>query len=144
MFLMQAFFFSSPVFVKSPFLMVPTETITQWLQLFLSQNEVCNNSILKHVPFLQTQSVFSYLYLHVYIFRGFPDMTTLKILHLCNMPELREIGEHSLSGLENLEELYINDNIGLTSLSHATLIRANVENPIWPRIKKVIPSIFTG
>lgn len=56
---------------------------------------------------------------------------------MCNMPVLEEIGQHSMSGLENLEELYISENIALSTIHYGTLVRLDVENPVWPRIKKV-------
>lgn len=53
------------------------------------------------------------------------------------MPVLEEIGQHSMSGLENLEELYISDNIALSSIHYGTLVRLDVDNPVWPRVKKL-------
>lgn len=53
------------------------------------------------------------------------------------MAELEEIGNGSLSGLENLNELYLTNNVKLRSIHEDALSRLDVENQRWPPINKV-------
>jgi len=70
---------------------------------------------------------------------GFPNITTLKSLHMRNMNELHNISEGALSKLENLEELYLYDNSKLCHLDTSALTakRNGAEYETWPPIKKL-------
>jgi len=63
----------------------------------------------------------------------------VKVLHLCHVRNLEYIGKEALSGLTNLEELHISDNIRLTALDHFALAKVNERNggSIWPQLKTV-------
>lgn len=65
----------------------------------------------------------------------------MKVLHLCHVRNLEHIGEEALSGLTNLEELHISDNIRLTALDHFALAkedkRIGGSTRIWPKLKTV-------
>lgn len=67
----------------------------------------------------------------------FKDIPTVKVLHLCHVRNLEYIGKEALSGLTNLEELHISDNIRLTALDHFALAKVNERNggSIWPQLK---------
>ncbi|XP_018320781.1 leucine-rich repeat neuronal protein 3-like [Agrilus planipennis] len=66
----------------------------------------------------------------------FPRIDTLKVLHICNMPQLQKIEEKALSNLVNLEELHICNNPALDYIDPNVLSRKDVENEIWPQIRK--------
>lgn len=68
---------------------------------------------------------------------GFPELRSLKELHLCNMPELEIIDKGSLSGLMNLKELYVFNNMKLRSIHTDALASKDEKNEIWPPITKV-------
>lgn len=55
------------------------------------------------------------------------------------MPKLRYVGAESLSGLRNLEELYLSDNIDLEDINTKALtwVEDGAENEIWVPIRKV-------
>lgn len=55
------------------------------------------------------------------------------------MPKLRYVGNGSLSGLHNLEELHMANNIELMEIHESALSRREngEENEIWPPLKKV-------
>lgn len=67
----------------------------------------------------------------------FPTITTLKVLHMCDMIELENIEAKSMNGLENLEELHICNNIRLAKIDPGALTRIDVETEIWPPLKKI-------
>lgn len=60
------------------------------------------------------------------------------------MPQLAYIGNGSLSGLHNLEELHIANNIELTEIHNSALSRREngEENEVWPPLKKVTNSTY--
>ncbi|KAJ8971417.1 hypothetical protein NQ317_018152 [Molorchus minor] len=70
---------------------------------------------------------------------GFPEMPTVKVLHLCRNQKLTYVKKHSLSGLLNLEELYLCDNIDLVEIDPLALamVRNHSGGTIWPPIKKL-------
>lgn len=70
---------------------------------------------------------------------GFPEMPTVKVLHLCRNQHLSHVMKHSLSGLVNLEELHMSDNIALSHIDPLAmaLIRNHTGGAIWPPIKKL-------
>lgn len=77
---------------------------------------------------------------------GFPKISTLKVLHLCQNEFLSILGKRSLSGLSNLEELRICDNIALTEIDSMALafpISDNGAN-VWPNVKKVSYIVFSN
>lgn len=66
-------------------------------------------------------------------------MTTLTTLHLCHMSKLESIGKGSLSGLQQLKELHVGDNVNLKEMDPGALTRREegAENEIWPPIGKL-------
>lgn len=71
------------------------------------------------------------------IFSGFPAISTLKVLHMCDMLELQLIGDKSMNGLPNLEEVHICNNNLLEEIDPGAFTREEFETEIWPPIKKV-------
>jgi hypothetical protein len=65
---------------------------------------------------------------------GFPNVTTLKILHMCNMSRLLEIGAGSLSELINLEQLYLSDNEELTVIHKDAFLKVDGYQESWPPV----------
>lgn len=70
-------------------------------------------------------------------FSGFPNISTLIQLHICDMPLLERIGSMSLGKLEGLKELHICNNIKLKQLHESALVREDEENWVWPVLEKV-------
>ncbi|KAL3270508.1 hypothetical protein HHI36_021048 [Cryptolaemus montrouzieri] len=71
---------------------------------------------------------------------GFPEIPTLRVLHLCQMPELTEIGAGSLANLTKLEELYVAGNPKLARIDDGALAstdRTGGTYEVWPSIKKL-------
>ncbi|CAH1380376.1 unnamed protein product [Tenebrio molitor] len=70
---------------------------------------------------------------------GFPHISTMKVLHMNNMPKLVNISKGSMSKLWNLEELYCFDNIELVHIDKAALSsrRDDAEYETWPPLKKL-------
>ncbi|KAB0791581.1 hypothetical protein PPYR_03381 [Photinus pyralis] len=68
---------------------------------------------------------------------AFPNISTLKVLHLCYNIELESIGARALSNLEHLVELHICNNIKLSHIDPAALSRVEVETELWPPLKKL-------
>ncbi|KAF2888270.1 hypothetical protein ILUMI_17902 [Ignelater luminosus] len=68
---------------------------------------------------------------------GFPSISTLKVLHMCNMLELQLIGEKSMNGLTSLEEVHICNNNLLQEIDAGAFTREEFETEIWPPIKKL-------
>ncbi|CAG9861117.1 unnamed protein product [Phyllotreta striolata] len=70
---------------------------------------------------------------------GFPDLPSLKVLHLCRNEHLHHIDKYALSGLTNLSDLRICDNIDLSSIHELALPKpSNVSGgAVWPPIKKL-------
>jgi hypothetical protein len=64
-------------------------------------------------------------------------MTTLKILHMCNMSRLLEIGAGSLSELINLEQLYLSDNEELTVIHKDAFLKVDGYQESWPPVIEV-------
>lgn len=66
-------------------------------------------------------------------------MQSLTTLYLRYSPQLQYIGKGSLSGLQQLKELYINNNINLREINAYSLTRREegAENEIWPPISKL-------
>lgn len=79
------------------------------------------------------------LFMACYCFSGFPELPTIKVLHLCRNQHLSHVMEHSLSGLINLEELHMSDNIALSHIDPLAMamIRNHTGGAIWPPVKKV-------
>ncbi|XP_074041949.1 CD180 antigen isoform X2 [Leptinotarsa decemlineata] len=67
---------------------------------------------------------------------GFPEIPSLKTLHLCRNQHLSVIGQHSLSKLTGLEELRLSYNIDLSSIHPKALARSLNGGAVWPPIKK--------
>lgn len=61
------------------------------------------------------------------------------MLHLCHVHNLEYIGKEALSGLTNLEQLHMSDNIKLTKLDQFALAKVNKQSggSIWPQLKTV-------
>lgn len=53
------------------------------------------------------------------------------------MPQLREIGSRALSGLNNLNELYLCDNPYLTHIHPHAMIRVHGTQELMPPLQKV-------
>ncbi|XP_066252048.1 leucine-rich repeat neuronal protein 1-like [Euwallacea similis] len=70
---------------------------------------------------------------------GFPQISTIKTLHLSNLANLERIEDEALCGLTGLEELHISDNIKLNYLSQNSLGLRNETNGgrTWPQIRKL-------
>ncbi|KAJ8916039.1 hypothetical protein NQ315_010907 [Exocentrus adspersus] len=66
-------------------------------------------------------------------------MPTLKVLHLCRNQKLTRVKALALSGLINLEELHMSDNIALEEIDPMALamVRNHTGGAIWPPIKKL-------
>lgn len=68
---------------------------------------------------------------------SFPNVSTLKVLYMCEMIDLECLGARSLSKLVSLEELHVCNNLKLTHIDPAALSRVDVESEIWPPLKKL-------
>ncbi|KAG5876561.1 hypothetical protein JTB14_004213 [Gonioctena quinquepunctata] len=70
---------------------------------------------------------------------GFPEIPSLKVLHLCRNQHLNHIDKHSLSNLKGLQELRLSDNIDLISIHPMALAQPmnNSGGAVWPPIKKL-------
>ncbi|KAL1501242.1 hypothetical protein ABEB36_006604 [Hypothenemus hampei] len=78
-------------------------------------------------------------FVNITVDNGFPDIPTVKVLHLCNLQNLERIEKGSLAGLTGLEELYVKDNIKLTYLDPFALPKTNEKSggAVWPLLKKL-------
>lgn len=70
------------------------------------------------------------------MFSAFPTIETLTILEMKSSKNLTKIGAHSLSGLRNLAELYIEDSV-LEFLNPNALIFEEEISQGWPPVRKV-------
>lgn len=70
---------------------------------------------------------------------GFPNMPSVRVLHLCRNELLHHVGRHSLSGLTNLTDLRMSDNIDLVTIDDLALAKPSklTGGAIWPPIKKL-------
>lgn len=76
----------------------------------------------------------------ILLFRHFPKMPSLKILHLSHMPELNNIGPHAFNLLNNLEEFHCTHNHKLKSIDPMAFsykLNDDLDGTLWPRIIKV-------
>lgn len=66
-------------------------------------------------------------------------MPTVKVLHLCRNEYLYRLGEHSVSGLTNLEDIRLCDNIVLSEIDPLAFADQISELGafVWPKIRKV-------
>lgn len=108
--------------------------------------DLSGNPIIKLPDTLQQVHVLSTLYLNntgfenLTVENGFPPMPTLKVLHLCRNEKLSHVKAHSLSGLTNLEELHISDNIALVEIDPMAMAvtQSKSGGAIVPQIKKLM------
>lgn len=66
-------------------------------------------------------------------------MPTIKVLHLCRNEYLYRLGEHAMSGLTNLEDIRLCDNIVLSEIDPVAFAEqmSEIGALVWPKIKKV-------
>lgn len=66
-------------------------------------------------------------------------MPSIKVLHLCRNEYLYHLGEHAVSGLTNLEDIRLCDNIILSEIDPLAFAEqmSEVGALVWPKIKKV-------
>ncbi|ENN73247.1 hypothetical protein HUJ04_000584 [Dendroctonus ponderosae] len=113
--------------------------------LYLSILDLSGNPIDKVPETLAESHNLTELYLNDTSFvnmtkeNGFPDIPSLQVLHLCHMQHLERIEKGALSGLINLYELRISDNIKLTHLDGDVLKNNDDVNGggSWPMIRKL-------
>lgn len=73
---------------------------------------------------------------------GFPKVPNLKVLYMCHITPLVNISAGAFSGLESLEELYLNDNVNLRQIDDYAFAEKQEEGgAIYPPIKKVSNNI---
>lgn len=78
--------------------------------------------------------------------RHFPNVRSLKTLHLSHMPELNTIGPRAFSLLNNLKEFHCTHNQKLKSidpLAFSYKLNNESEDELWPGIVKVRTTIST-
>lgn len=102
--------------------------------LFLNNNPIVNITGETYVS--HGTKIFLYLFDN---FRGFPNISTLEVLHISHMPKLANIGKGALSNLSNLRELYVYGNSELTYLDQDALSakRDGADYNTWPPLSKV-------
>ncbi|RVE45599.1 hypothetical protein evm_009712 [Chilo suppressalis] len=74
---------------------------------------------------------------------GYPYLTKLKELHMCNMPNLTEIGDGAMASLRSLEKLHLSFNPQLRRISRTALVRHTGQDHESPMVKEVSLKLFS-